>query len=203
MSSPGASREDWKILRAVSEVLGATLPYDDIVQLRNRLWDVSPTAVRYEEVSPTSEAVALQGLRYLQTYAPALGQTLAKAHVAKTGQLQLPIKNFYQTDPISRSSVRLSRRNTWRAQSSSLTCFAAGDGPMHESLCRGQGAAGRRRASLGVLRLRERLPRHNVHSLSAVHSSSRCFACFALRIDRGSTGHRVLRLFDTVGQPSS
>jgi len=39
----GESREDWKIVRAISEVLGTPLPYDDIDQVRARLSDVSPT----------------------------------------------------------------------------------------------------------------------------------------------------------------
>lgn len=39
----GQAREDWKILRAVSEVLGTPLPYDTMDQVRQRLTDVSPT----------------------------------------------------------------------------------------------------------------------------------------------------------------
>ncbi len=34
---PGEAREDWRILRAVSEVLGHTLPYDTLEALRERL----------------------------------------------------------------------------------------------------------------------------------------------------------------------
>lgn len=45
---PGASREDWKIIRAVSEVVGQPLPFDDLTGLRERMWDVSPTLLRCE-----------------------------------------------------------------------------------------------------------------------------------------------------------
>ncbi len=34
---PGDAREDWKILRALSQVLGKTLPYDSLAQIRARL----------------------------------------------------------------------------------------------------------------------------------------------------------------------
>jgi NADH dehydrogenase (ubiquinone) Fe-S protein 1 len=37
---PGDAREDWKIIRALSEVAGRKLPYDTIVEIRNRLSDV-------------------------------------------------------------------------------------------------------------------------------------------------------------------
>ena len=34
MFPPGDAREDWAILRALSQVLGATLPFDDFAALR-------------------------------------------------------------------------------------------------------------------------------------------------------------------------
>ena len=47
LSPPGMARPDWKILRAVSEVVGETLPYDTLQQVRDRLREVSPNLVRY------------------------------------------------------------------------------------------------------------------------------------------------------------
>ncbi|QRW25983.1 NADH-ubiquinone oxidoreductase 78 kDa subunit [Rhizoctonia solani] len=55
---PGASREDWKIIRALSEVVQAPLPYDDVLALRDRMWDISPTLVRYDVAEKTSTGVA-------------------------------------------------------------------------------------------------------------------------------------------------
>ena len=37
---PGEARDDWKIIRALSEVARHTLPYDDIVQIRQRMNEV-------------------------------------------------------------------------------------------------------------------------------------------------------------------
>lgn len=111
---PGASREDWKIIRyvasraivqrlltgfcscsALSEVIGSPLPYDDILTLRDRMWEVSPILVRYDTTEPTSADVALLGLKSLAT----------KTSGAKISGsvLKNPISNFYQTDPISRA----------------------------------------------------------------------------------------------------
>jgi NADH-quinone oxidoreductase subunit G len=42
-SPPGDAREDWKILRALSEVLACPLPYDTVDDLRDRLAEVAPS----------------------------------------------------------------------------------------------------------------------------------------------------------------
>jgi len=57
VSLPGAAREDWKIIRAASEFLGAPLPYDDVEQLRDRMEEISPALRRYDIVEPTAKTV--------------------------------------------------------------------------------------------------------------------------------------------------
>lgn len=96
---PGAAREDWKIIRALSEVMGATLPYNDILDVRDRMFEISPTLVRYEvaEPSTTSAPLAVEEL-----------SKLAKSKVSGTPLLR-PIENFYQTDPISRASPTMAK----------------------------------------------------------------------------------------------
>ncbi|KAI0922665.1 NADH dehydrogenase (ubiquinone) 78K chain precursor, 5-prime end, variant 2 [Taiwanofungus camphoratus] len=98
---PGASREDWKIIRALSEIMGTPLPYDDVLSLRDRMWEISPTLVRYDVTEPTSTVVALAGLRTLA--AGTAGAKVTGTPFAK------PIDNFYQTDPISRASVTMAQ----------------------------------------------------------------------------------------------
>ncbi|GLB39536.1 putative complex I 75 kDa subunit family protein [Lyophyllum shimeji] len=99
--SPGASREDWKIIRALSEVVGQPLPYDDILAVRDRLWEISPALVRYDTTERTSSELALAGLKNL-----AARTTGAKISGAI---FQKPIANFYQTDPISRASTTMAK----------------------------------------------------------------------------------------------
>lgn len=49
-SSPGCSREDWQILRALSEEIGCTLPYDDVHQLRSRISLLAPHTLKLNSV---------------------------------------------------------------------------------------------------------------------------------------------------------
>ena len=100
VSLPGAAREDWKIIRAVSEFLGKPLPYDDIEALRDRMEEVSPTLRRYEVVEGSHGDI--RALTKVQLVDQNRG--------AKTTgqQLGLPIKNFYMTDVISRRCVPFS-----------------------------------------------------------------------------------------------
>merc|ERR1712072_1564991 len=46
----GDAREDWMIIRAVSEKLGVTLDYDNIDDLRKRMQGVSPTFNSYDNI---------------------------------------------------------------------------------------------------------------------------------------------------------
>ncbi|KAK0651513.1 NADH-ubiquinone oxidoreductase 78 kDa subunit mitochondrial precursor [Cercophora newfieldiana] len=95
----GAARTDWKIIRAVSEFLGAPLPYDDLSQLRERMVEISPALSAYDVVEP----VALKGLSKVQLVDQNKG---AKS----TGEpLKKVIDNFYFTDVISRSSPTMAR----------------------------------------------------------------------------------------------
>lgn len=47
VTAPGQAREDWKIIRALSEVVGAKLPYDTLEEVRYRLEEVAPHLTRY------------------------------------------------------------------------------------------------------------------------------------------------------------
>ena len=115
----GAARDDWKILRAVSEALNAPLPYDDIEALRDRMEEISPTLRRYDIVEPTS----LGALSKVQLVDQNKG---SKA----TGQaFKKPIEDFYFTDSISRSSPTMARCSAAKAQKNPKTNFMAPGDP--------------------------------------------------------------------------
>ncbi len=87
---PGEAREDWKIVRAFSEMVGRTLPYDTLDALRARLEQVNPAFGRIgflprfgcsDQGGPAGDPAALSDAPFV----PA-------------------IANYYQTDPISRAS---------------------------------------------------------------------------------------------------
>merc|ERR1711893_419157 len=47
VTPPGMAREAWKIIRALSEITGQTLPYDTLNEVRDRLAEVAPNLTRY------------------------------------------------------------------------------------------------------------------------------------------------------------
>lgn len=49
VSPPGQAREDWKIIRALSELIGVSLPYDTLSDIRCRLGEIAPHLTRYGE----------------------------------------------------------------------------------------------------------------------------------------------------------
>jgi NADH-quinone oxidoreductase subunit G len=86
---PGDAREDWAILRALSDALGARLPFDSLTQLRAALSAAYPHLGRLDEITPaTADFAALA----------ALGGALDKAPLVS------PIADFYLTNPIARAS---------------------------------------------------------------------------------------------------
>jgi NADH-quinone oxidoreductase subunit G len=83
---PGEAREDWKIVRALSEALGKTLPYDTLSQVRERLAAVNPVFSRI-------------GVRQAAAW-----EAFGAEGAVLSEPLECPIDNFYMTDPISRAS---------------------------------------------------------------------------------------------------
>ena len=100
----GAAREDWRIIRAVSEYLGGEstsvgLPYDDIAMLRDRMADISPVLSRYDIVEPTSGPI--QALSKVQL----VDQNKGFKSIGISQRFKKVIDNFYFTDVISRRYV--------------------------------------------------------------------------------------------------
>ncbi|KAI5959264.1 NdufS1 [Candida pseudojiufengensis] len=98
---PGVAREDWKIIRALSEYLGTPLPYDDIITIRNRMGEIAPHLIRHDVIEPVSPELAALGFENL------INQN--KSSKISGEKLINPIKNFYFTDVISRSSPTMSK----------------------------------------------------------------------------------------------
>jgi NADH-quinone oxidoreductase subunit G len=89
--APGDAREDWAILRALSDVLGKKLSFDSLPQLRAKLYGEYPHLARIDQV--------------------AAGNADDIANVAKLGgrlnkgTFTSPVKDFYLTNPIARASA--------------------------------------------------------------------------------------------------
>ena len=88
---PGEAREDWRIIRALSEAVGKKLPYDSLEAIRARLAAVSAVFANIGRLTPAAwGAFGTQG---------SLSDTA----------LASPVHNFYQTDPISRASPTMAQ----------------------------------------------------------------------------------------------
>ena len=92
--APGDAREDWAILRALSDVLGKRLPFDSLSALRARLYQDYPHMAAIDTITAPdgqeSERIA--------------------ALTKKAGRLDKsafasPVKDFYLTNPIARASA--------------------------------------------------------------------------------------------------
>jgi len=88
---PGDAREDWAILRALSDVLGSRLPYDSLAQLRTALFKAHPHLQRVDRVEPGS-ATDIEKLA-------SLGGSPDKAPFVSA------IEDFYLTNAIARASA--------------------------------------------------------------------------------------------------
>ena len=87
---PGEAREDWKIIRAFSGMIGKTLPYDTLAALRARLEQVNPVFTRVDML-PRFGCTDLTGP--------------AGNPAAMRGDAFVPaVVNYYMTDAISRAS---------------------------------------------------------------------------------------------------
>jgi NADH-quinone oxidoreductase subunit G len=88
---PGEAREDWAILRALSDVLGKRLPFDSLHELRRALYAAHPHFMRVDHlaVEPADAVRALAGRDGRPSKDP----------------FKPVIADFYLTNPIARASA--------------------------------------------------------------------------------------------------
>ena len=98
---PGSAKEDWKILRELSQRAGNTLPYDTITELRAAMYRSAPQLAALNTV----EARAASGL-----------ETLAKLS-GRPGPEPFAsvIADFYLTNPIARASAVMAGMSALRS----------------------------------------------------------------------------------------
>ncbi len=88
---PGDAREDWTVVRALSEALGCRLPYDDLEALRARVAEAAAHFARVDEVS-----------------AAEWGEFGVAGDMGPT-PFASPVENYYLTNPICRASEIMAR----------------------------------------------------------------------------------------------
>lgn len=85
----GDARDDWKIIRALSEVAGLTLPYDSVGGIRMRIRTVAPNLLNVDEREPA-------------TFGPSVKPEVTGK--MDTTPFKSAVENFYMTDSITRAS---------------------------------------------------------------------------------------------------
>ncbi len=89
---PGEAREDWSILRALSERVGHTLPYDDLFALRQAMIEDAPSLGRIDQIGPGEDA------------APFDLAVLGEPGEMRSDPFVSAIADYYLTNPIARAS---------------------------------------------------------------------------------------------------
>jgi NADH-quinone oxidoreductase subunit G len=90
---PGDAREDWAILRALSDLVGKKLGYDSLGALRQALFASVPHLMRLDQFAPGSadDVTKLAGGDRTTEKAPFVS----------------PVTDFYLTNPIARASATM------------------------------------------------------------------------------------------------
>ncbi|HKQ95403.1 MAG TPA: NADH-quinone oxidoreductase subunit NuoG [Aestuariivirgaceae bacterium] len=103
---PGEARDDWAILRALSEVLGAKLPFDSFTELRARMYQAVPHLARIGSRIDGDPA------------------RLAELESATGRPSEEPFANivtdFHRTNPIARASRTMAKMSELRSRQRAL-----------------------------------------------------------------------------------
>ncbi len=97
---PGEAREDWAILRALSDVLGVTQPWNNMHELRNAMYAVAPQLSAINQIFPADAAM-------LSDLGKGEGKTTNEPFIS-------PVTDFYMTNPIARASRTMAECSTLR-----------------------------------------------------------------------------------------
>lgn len=86
---PGEAREDWAIIRALSDALGQTLPYDNLGMLRRRMLQAAPHFGAVDKLTPAAWG------------------NFGTAGAVSDAPFVSAVADFYLTNPIARASATM------------------------------------------------------------------------------------------------
>jgi len=104
---PGEAREDWKIIRALSDVLGRPLPFNNVGELRAKLFAACPHLAMLDQIVPADSASIT-----------ALAERGGKTSKDRFGEA---VADFYLTNPIARASAIMAGLSAMHATSEEAT----------------------------------------------------------------------------------
>ncbi|HYN00672.1 MAG TPA: NADH-quinone oxidoreductase subunit NuoG [Aestuariivirgaceae bacterium] len=103
---PGEAREDWAIIRALSEILGAALSFDSLSELHHQLFEAAPHLKRTAQITPADASG-------LHEFSQSEGKWNSDAFTNA-------VDDFYLTNPIARASKIMAELSKLHAQMTDL-----------------------------------------------------------------------------------
>ena len=103
VDAPGDAREDWKVIVALSKVVGKPLPYDSVGGVRARMAAICPA------LGDASGAALEHTSADLATLALAAAPEVAAGGKADAAPLRSGLDNFYMSDAVSRASATMAK----------------------------------------------------------------------------------------------
>ena len=97
---PGDAREDWAIVRKLSDVLGHRLPYDDLFSLQQAMTARAPHFAQRDQLTPLSKTDMPQFLH---------SDTPLQAEPCLDAPFISPIKSFHLSNSIARASALMAQ----------------------------------------------------------------------------------------------
>jgi len=88
---PGDAKEDWAIIRALSETLGKKLPYDSLTALRQAMFKAVPHLMRINQIA-SGEVTGIKTIA-------------GKGGAVEKAPFKALVEDFYLTNPIARASA--------------------------------------------------------------------------------------------------
>ncbi len=89
--APGEAKEDWAIIRALSDALGKKLPFDSLSALRAQLYEAHPHFAEIDMIKAADSAE--------------IAALAKKSGAMNKSGFASAIKDFYLTNPIARASA--------------------------------------------------------------------------------------------------
>ena len=98
---PGEAREDWTILRALSAVLGQTLAFDTLEELRSKMYQAASSLALLDSVEPADTSAL---------------EKLAKTSIkVRKDRFDLAVQDYYLSNPVARASAIMANLSAMHA----------------------------------------------------------------------------------------
>lgn len=98
ITPPGMARNDWHIVRAISEIINRTLPYNNLIELRQRIAQLAPNLLEFNK-----NHLPLTITPPIKTNTPKFSTNKKLTPWLKE------LADYYQTDVISRASTTMAK----------------------------------------------------------------------------------------------